>query len=512
MSEEKIISIESSSQEVQQCDVVYADQGGKDSGHIAMLFIPPIAEDVGTRQAKTVDAAFDEQNSYVRGNITVDSNPLDADDSVAQAFRASLKKKNVNGALIDFLVESGRGGALYNFLGIKIDQAFAGQYISLEGAAVQVDYAVQDDGSVLVTNTFSGEYVEASKQYDYSEYQAGLKAEKPNTTHLKATIVHRIEMKEDGPVVSIVQKDFKATGAGPQVSMMRILLADQMQIELNENFDKNKALETALEQNDSKIIIALLKQGARIDIRLCGKELKKTILHYAVEAGEVKLVKQLLKEEHAHISVNQRDNQGKTAFHYAAAANSEEMVLALADKGARATIQDNEKKIALHYSKSNSSVESYLYVLTGVEAYHAHSAAKKLKSDNTKNKITILEGLKGTLVGEKEATISGRLHDFDNKAVDTLSKLEDPENKGLWGWFSRVFREIKAFKREKFGGQAVQNIIVPSETQSSHGEAFASYILTGRKHLESRLPFFAHSPKEPSSDAGKETKAMILGG
>ncbi|MBY0378147.1 MAG: hypothetical protein K2Q33_06275 [Gammaproteobacteria bacterium] len=142
------------SAQVEECEIVYAKKGEQDNGRINRLLIPVIAED--SDRVQTFDAALDRQIGYARENITVNNEALGEGESTARALRAALQERNVEKDLIDFLIRSGRIGVLYNPLGTKIDQAFAGHYVFLtrEASEVSIHYAVQEDGSVLVPILF----------------------------------------------------------------------------------------------------------------------------------------------------------------------------------------------------------------------------------------------------------------------------------------------------------------------------------------------------------------------
>ncbi len=101
----------------------------------------------------------------------------------------------------------------------------------------------------------------------------------------------------------------------------------------------------------------MVSHGANVNEK---DEESKTVLHYAVQRGSLRLVKYLLFNG---ANVNEEDMESKTALHYAAARGSLQIVTYLAINGAYVHKKDNESKTALHYSAERGSLEIVEYLV-----------------------------------------------------------------------------------------------------------------------------------------------------
>ncbi len=73
-------------------------------------------------------------------------------------------------------------------------------------------------------------------------------------------------------------------------------------------------------------------------------------------AGDVELLKRLLAEE--GVDVDQADDEGRTALHFAAGYGEHDCMRALIEAGAKLDAVDNNKNTPLHYAAGYGQAES----------------------------------------------------------------------------------------------------------------------------------------------------------
>lgn len=269
--------------------------------------------------------------------------------------------------------------------------------------------------------------------------------------------------------------------------------------------DVRVAKELLLEAKDQygKTVLSYITQTREIN-KILGaiypKGAKKSRLNYAIEAGNLELIRDLLADK----GLTKADSEGKTNLHYAAiayakavdearnetdikgyamarrqqeidrrvaaVANAEAIILALVDAGADVTVKDKEGKEPWRHA--NGSVQTYLYVLTGVEGYRSHL---QQAGDVQKERLEAVAGFKQSLVGVRKESVAERLFQFKTSYQSRQPEVK-PENT-----FSNVLTNIfshisSAFKR--IISSSTQQIINPARMQT-HAEAFQSYIEGG---------------------------------
>lgn len=211
----------------------------------------------------------------------------------------------------------------------------------------------------------------------------------------------------------------------------------------------------------------------------------------AVLENDVSSVKKLLQKKYLNFDV--QDENGKTALHYAAEANSPDMVLALVDAGANVLIEDNAGKMAVDWSNphSPSNIHAYLHKLTETESYLARQNGKKEKTALIERKIDILTDMKGCLVlpatNDSCSEINTRLSSFDNKVMEKRKEVAEGENPKLVTWFARLVSRLNSLiKSNKTSDDSAEKTtstkasILSPKRGESHGEAFIKKVMSNR--------------------------------
>ena len=138
---------------------------------------------------------------------------------------------------------------------------------------------------------------------------------------------------------------------------------------------RGSVLHLAIQQGDLGIVQSLLRAGAVADAVLTfadrGSTLKGTALHLAVERGNLEIVQALLNDgadPNALMAKIAGDSEFRgTALHSATDLRHPEVVKALLDAGARSEIQSNLGKTALQMAR-DANAQEIVAILDVVEA------------------------------------------------------------------------------------------------------------------------------------------------
>ncbi len=242
----------------------------------------------------------------------------------------------------------------------------------------------------------------------------------------------------------------------------------------------------------------------------------------AVSAKDLITLNKLLQNSYLNLDV--QDKNGKTALHYAAEANSPDMVLALVDAGANVLIKDKEGKMAVDCSNphSSSNIHVYLHKLTHTEFYLARQNGKKEKTALTERKIDILTDIKGCLVlaatNNSCSEINTRLSSFDNKVMEKRKEVAKGENSTLVTWFARLVSDLNNFiKSNKTSDDSAEKTtstkasILSPKRGESHGEAFIKKVMPNKTSFwESKSDWESKSERFDVSDPHIQSSAVDI--
>ena len=140
----------------------------------------------------------------------------------------------------------------------------------------------------------------------------------------------------------------------------------------NENEDKDRLLNLAVQRGNLKFVNQLISEGA--DVNWTNpRMLKQTPLHMAAFSGIVKMYGQstdptVLKEEEREFNlkckiadilikhgadVNAKDDTGRTPLHFACQTGNTKLVIMLIENGSDINAKDNKGRTTLHYAASS---------------------------------------------------------------------------------------------------------------------------------------------------------------
>ena len=107
-------------------------------------------------------------------------------------------------------------------------------------------------------------------------------------------------------------------------------------------------LQVATGYNREKVVKVLLDAGCKVNVP---DKMGMTAIHTGADCDEVLCLKMLLAADDGKAAINNVDEDGCTALHYAAHANREDAVIALLRAGAATDVANSEGKLAVDLAK-----------------------------------------------------------------------------------------------------------------------------------------------------------------
>ena len=129
---------------------------------------------------------------------------------------------------------------------------------------------------------------------------------------------------------------------------------DALEIENN----TSKSIHQASQVGELVIIQSLVQDG-EVDVNAKDED-ERTALHYAVKGGHLETLKYLVEKG---AEVNARDTKRKTALHYAAQGGHLEPLKYLVGKGAEVDAQNKKGETGLHYAAQGGHLEALKYLV-----------------------------------------------------------------------------------------------------------------------------------------------------
>lgn len=110
-----------------------------------------------------------------------------------------------------------------------------------------------------------------------------------------------------------------------------------------EDKEGKTAINYAIEKDQPKLVKYLLEEGAAVD--------SKALLDYSLTKDDSYMMEYVLKR----VGPNQKDNNGKTALHYAVEQDKKNIARYLTSEGANIDAKDKKGNTALHYAVKNNN-------------------------------------------------------------------------------------------------------------------------------------------------------------
>ena len=258
-----------------------------------------------------------------------------------------------------------------------------------------------------------------------------------------------------------------------------------------------------IKDKDGKTVLSYISQTKYLNNILSAiydNPIEKTLLHYAAEAGNLELIKQLLiikkRLGDEAVGLDVVTAGGQTALHYAVIAytkaveklgqenqgsvqqrdneknrrladanNAEAIILALVDAGANVLVKAHTGLRAWDSVPEEGAMKTYLYLVTRIDGYIQHLEQSKDKQQP--QRLAAVKQLRESLVGKmgEEASLVVRLSNFKRAYMDYRNNSENQPKDGFFSQMSSML------KRAIFG--STQEIIKPTGRQT-HAEAFAA--------------------------------------
>ena len=258
--------------------------------------------------------------------------------------------------------------------------------------------------------------------------------------------------------------------------------------------DANRTISASMEYHASAS-----KEDRKYAAKTIQKVTPEDAVLQAVLAKDLITLNKLLQNSYLNLDV--QDGKGKTALHYAAAANSPDMVLALVDAGANVLIKDKFGQAPYQRVQDKTSkCYEYLHNLTMTRQ------AIAMRGDGDDEKKTILKSLEQKLAPSKSEQKLAQKMEYRSTAFSTevTNRNEDikkSENPTLLTWFARFITDLFSSEKEE---KVASKELMPQRGES-HGSAYFSAL---------KLPastFFATKPQETQSEP-RGALMMYMGG
>lgn len=157
--------------------------------------------------------------------------------------------------------------------------------------------------------------------------------------------------KTHADLLKFINEKFYQAVKGSSVEKAKKLLALGIAVDVNYKpaDQTNSPLLQAIQVENNEMIELLLSKGASLTF---SDQNRVNILMHAVHTQNVKLIEYILKDPIGRTTINQQDNNGYTALHYAAikgGKNQETMIRLLLAAGVDKTIRDSRNKTAFSH-------------------------------------------------------------------------------------------------------------------------------------------------------------------
>lgn len=141
------------------------------------------------------------------------------------------------------------------------------------------------------------------------------------------------------------------------IDMINLLLEANADVNIQNNYGMT-ALHIASKDGHYDVVNLLTKKDVKVNLKACEGS---TALNVASKCNFTKVVDLLLNQE--GINIDEPDERGNTALHYACYKGNEHVALALINKGANVNIQNINKISPLHIVSTNGNTKIAEYIL-----------------------------------------------------------------------------------------------------------------------------------------------------